>query len=127
MKKFSFISIIIICLLLTAPGILAQTEKTTPAQPKPLEDVSDIMTWKSIGARTLSHNGEWLGYVLAPQEGDGEVIIRQTTSLLGKPPDFPAQEHLPFLRTQIGRLLSFIPKEKKPKNSRNKRKNFIIM
>ena len=81
MKKISNISIIIIILSLlsfTAPGALSQSEKTTPAPLKPLEDVSDILAWKSIRATTLSSNGDWLGYILAPQEGDAEAIVRQT-------------------------------------------------
>jgi dipeptidyl aminopeptidase/acylaminoacyl peptidase len=32
--------------------------------------------WRSIQATQLSRNGEWLVYVLQPQEGDGELVVR---------------------------------------------------
>ncbi len=41
-------------------------------------DPSDLANWKSIRSNTLSDDGRWFGYVLAPNEGDGEVIIRGT-------------------------------------------------
>jgi dienelactone hydrolase len=40
--------------------------------------LDDIMAWKSINATALSEDGAWFGYRLAPAEGDGDVIIRQT-------------------------------------------------
>ncbi len=37
----------------------------------------DIAAWRSIRTTQLSHDGQWFAYVLSPNEGDGEVILRQ--------------------------------------------------
>ena len=36
----------------------------------------DFDSWKSISGQALSHDGHYLAYGLFPQEGDGEVVIR---------------------------------------------------
>ncbi|MBI4877332.1 MAG: hypothetical protein HY822_22120, partial [Acidobacteria bacterium] len=36
----------------------------------------DADNWRSIQSQTLSRDGHWLAYGLFPQEGDGEVIVR---------------------------------------------------
>ena len=36
---------------------------------RPLE-LADIVAWKVISATTVSHDGQWFGYRLAPAEGD---------------------------------------------------------
>ncbi len=33
-------------------------------------------SWKSIQGVTLSRDGAWLAYTLAPQDGDGELVVR---------------------------------------------------
>src|SRR5215470_10757155 len=46
-----------------------------PAQKKPItHDVYD--SWKSIQGTKLSPDGVWLAYALAPQDGDGELVVR---------------------------------------------------
>jgi dipeptidyl aminopeptidase/acylaminoacyl peptidase len=40
----------------------------------------DFDSWKSISGQALSHDGHYLAYGLFPQEGDGEVIIRDLTT-----------------------------------------------
>ena len=42
--------------------------------------VSDIVAWKTIGATTLSNDGQWFGYRLAPGEGDAQLMLRHTSS-----------------------------------------------
>ena len=37
---------------------------------------ADADTWKSISATTLSRDGHYVAYAVFPQEGDGEVILR---------------------------------------------------
>ena len=50
------------------------------AQKKPLtHDVYD--GWKSVGERLISNDGQYTVYTINPQEGDGELIIQQTTTL----------------------------------------------
>ncbi|MCA0232883.1 MAG: prolyl oligopeptidase family serine peptidase [Bacteroidetes bacterium] len=54
-------------------------KKTTPP-PAPISkkalthDVYDF--WKDIPERIVSNNGQWFGYVLNPQEGDGKVVFQ---------------------------------------------------
>src|SRR5690349_13173714 len=58
-----------------------------PAQtPRPMQ-LSDILAWKRITAPTLSNNGEWFAYRLAPAEGDAEVVVRNIKT--GKDQRFP--------------------------------------
>lgn len=37
----------------------------------------DYAGWKSIQTVTLSRDGKWLAYALFPQEGDGQLVIRE--------------------------------------------------
>ena len=41
---------------------------------------ADWDKWKSINSPTLSADGKWAVYTLIPQVGDGELVIRSTTS-----------------------------------------------
>jgi dienelactone hydrolase len=41
---------------------------------------ADISAWKSLRNATLSNDGAWFAYIQAPNEGDAEVIVRQTSA-----------------------------------------------
>lgn len=43
---------------------------------RPLE-VTDFDAWRSIGTPQLSRDGRWLAYSFMPQDGDGEVVVRE--------------------------------------------------
>jgi dipeptidyl aminopeptidase/acylaminoacyl peptidase len=58
----------ILFLLITATLLLAQTKR-------PLNH-NDYDSWKSIVGQRLSNDGKFLAYGVFPQEGDGEVVIR---------------------------------------------------
>lgn len=45
------------------------------AQKRPIT-ANDFDTWKSINGQALSNDGHYLAYGLFPQEGDGEVVVR---------------------------------------------------
>jgi dipeptidyl aminopeptidase/acylaminoacyl peptidase len=47
------------------------------AAPKPIE-IADMATWRAIRGAALSNDGEWFAARIGPNEGDGEVILRQT-------------------------------------------------
>ena len=49
-----------------------------PGQLKTL-DATELSFWKSIRNATTSNDGRWFAYVLAPNEGDGEVVVRLTS------------------------------------------------
>jgi dienelactone hydrolase len=53
----------------------------TPAQPKPALSWKDVASYRSIptfGGTSLSPDGRWMAYVLAPVEGDAELLVRKT-------------------------------------------------
>lgn len=65
-------------------GMLAAA---APAQKRPITP-RDFDTWKSISGPALSNDGRWLAYGLFPQEGDGEVVVRDLKA--GTDRRFPA-------------------------------------
>ncbi len=42
--------------------------------------LDDIISWKNIGLTTLSNDGRWFAYRVAPSEGDAQIIARRTDS-----------------------------------------------
>jgi dipeptidyl aminopeptidase/acylaminoacyl peptidase len=57
-------------ILISTALVVAQA----PAKKPITHDVYD--SWRSIRSTQLSRDGAWLVYVLAPQDGDGEVVAR---------------------------------------------------
>jgi dipeptidyl aminopeptidase/acylaminoacyl peptidase len=53
---------------------------------RPLQ-LQDLVNWKRIAGATVSNDGEWFAYRLAPAEGDAEVILRNVKT--GKELKFP--------------------------------------
>ena len=51
-----------------------------PAGAKRPLTIEDLLSWKSIRFPTLSNDGKWMAYVLAPNEGDAEVVVRATAA-----------------------------------------------
>nr|MBA3295669.1 PD40 domain-containing protein [Acidobacteriota bacterium] len=50
-----------------------------PAAKKSVE-LDDIIAWKNIGTTTLSNDGQWFAWRVAPQEGDAELVVRNIAS-----------------------------------------------
>ena len=65
--------IIALCVsvLLLSTSIFAQQ----PAQKRPLTH-ADYDSWRSIQGQTLSNDGKFLAYALVPQDGNGEIVVR---------------------------------------------------
>jgi hypothetical protein len=57
----------------------AQQPAPTSGPTKQLEP-ADLKAWKTIRSSVLSNDGKWFAYVLAPNEGDANVIIRSTAA-----------------------------------------------
>ena len=57
--------------------LLAMLPIAAQAQKKVLTQ-ADWDRWRSIQSPTLSNDGNWVAYTLAPQVGDGEFVIRST-------------------------------------------------
>lgn len=58
-----------------------------------LLDPGDLTFWKNIRNATLSDDGKWFAYILAPNEGDAELVYRATSDgaaekrfAIGEPP-----------------------------------------
>jgi dipeptidyl aminopeptidase/acylaminoacyl peptidase len=61
-------------------GVAADaTVEQAPAARRAIE-LEDIIAWKSIGATTLSNDGQWFAYRVAPQEGDAELFVRNVAT-----------------------------------------------
>src|SRR5262249_22896777 len=55
-----------------APSIQAREQATAK---RPLTH-QDYDSWRSIQGQTLSRDGKFIAYALAPQDGDGEIVVR---------------------------------------------------
>ncbi len=53
---------------------------TPPASAGRQLSVNDLLGWKGIRTPALSNDGKYFAYVLAPNEGDAEVIVRGTAA-----------------------------------------------
>ena len=68
-----------------AVGIISPVTAQQPAaQPvsttrRPLT-MDDLLSWKGIRTPALSNDGRWMAYLLAPNEGDAQVVIRGTAA-----------------------------------------------
>ena len=47
--------------------------------PRPLTH-ADFDAWRSITTPTLSRDGQWLAYAFMPQDGDGDVVLREVAT-----------------------------------------------
>jgi hypothetical protein len=43
-------------------------------------ELDDIIAWKTIGATTLSTDGQWFAYRLSPGEGNAQIVVRRARS-----------------------------------------------
>ena len=65
--------------LCAAPSIAVAQGAATSTAPRPIT-AADISAWKTLRGAALSNNGQWFAYLQAPNEGDAEVIVRQTAA-----------------------------------------------
>ena len=42
--------------------------------------LNDLLSWKGVRTPQLSNDGKWIAYILAPNEGDAEVVARGTAA-----------------------------------------------
>ena len=66
------LAIAVLALPMLAPRVLTQHA------PKRAMELQDIIDWRNINTPVLSPDGAWFAYRLAPQEGDAEVVVRNT-------------------------------------------------
>ena len=65
--------------LCLGPAVMAAQPAAPQGAPRPIT-AADVSAWKSLRGATLSDDGLWFAYIVAPNEGDAEVIVRQTTA-----------------------------------------------
>lgn len=69
-----------------SPALFAQKKAKKSASPPPPTVIKKPLThdvydfWKDIPERVISNNGQWFGYALNPQEGDGKVVFHNLTT-----------------------------------------------
>ena len=92
MKSIRLRVFVVVALIAALPYVApAPTmEQAPPANGKKSMQLQDIIEWKTVGATSLSKNGEWFAYRVAPQEGDAELIVKNVAS--GKELKFPLGE-----------------------------------
>ena len=61
------------------PIVLLGVLATPLAAQRPL-DLAAFDRWRQIEQETVTRNGEWVAYVLQPDRGDGELVVRATGS-----------------------------------------------
>ncbi|HEY8054296.1 MAG TPA: hypothetical protein VIE13_00140, partial [Terriglobales bacterium] len=62
--------------LALAAALLAQA----PAALKPAVPYSAYDGWRAINGTVLSRDGTWLAYALVPEDGDGELVVRNLST-----------------------------------------------
>ena len=68
----------VLVLSLGSAAVLAAQQPAPVSGPTKQLQPADLKAWKSIRSSVLSSDGKWFAYVLAPNEGDANVIIRST-------------------------------------------------
>ncbi|MFI5311154.1 MAG: alpha/beta hydrolase family protein [Gemmatimonadales bacterium] len=63
-----------------APSAAPVSKWTPPASAGRQLTPTDLLNWKGIRTPQLSNDGKWFAYVLAPNEGDADVVVRQTAA-----------------------------------------------
>src|SRR3954452_5247781 len=64
-----------IALLATMPLGVARAQQQAPAAKRPLTH-QDYDAWRSILAQQVSRDGKFVAYAYMPQDGDGEIVVR---------------------------------------------------
>src|SRR5215218_19679 len=74
MKKLQRSAALLCTFALLATMTLAQQQATAPA--KRLLTHQDYDSWRSILAQQVSRDGKFVAYAYVPQDGDGEIVVR---------------------------------------------------
>ncbi len=75
----------------SSPTVTAAASQ--PPGTKRVLSLEDLLSWKSVRSPQLSNDGRWMAYILAPNEGDAEAVMRGTAAgatetrlAIGEPP-----------------------------------------
>jgi len=95
-QHYRYFSLALLTLLLTSLSVsrqpaIAQSppETKAPTAVKRALSHNDFDAWRTIATPTLSRDGKWLAYSVQPQDGDGELVLREVaTNALGSNADY---------------------------------------
>jgi hypothetical protein len=65
--------------LYATPAVAQPATAVPPGGKRPLS-MDDLLSWKGIRSPALSNDGRWMAYLLAPNEGDAEFVVRGTAA-----------------------------------------------
>ncbi|HKN67382.1 MAG TPA: hypothetical protein VJW73_13960, partial [Gemmatimonadaceae bacterium] len=82
-RRFSSSLTLAALVLFASTGFAQQPQASasvTAARPTGGKQLSpaDLKAWKTIRTPVVSNDGRWFAYILAPNEGDATVVLRQT-------------------------------------------------
>ncbi len=77
MKRLHRRAAVVLPLAFVAAVLVPLAAQQAPAG-RPM-DLGDILSFRAMSTNTLSPDGQWFAYRLAPLEGDSEVVVRSTT------------------------------------------------
>jgi len=102
MKKFSHVLTLLLFLVLSSISITQHPAYSKENDLRPIEDIADIIEWKSIRSSVVSPDGTWFAYYLVPQEGDGKLLVTNTKEEkefnfpAGEPAGYPSSRDIQF-------------------------------
>ena len=79
LRRLLLATVLLALVPLAAPVVLTEQAPAESRSKRAIE-LEDIIAWKTIGATTLSNDGQWFAYRVAPQEGDAELIVRNVAT-----------------------------------------------
>jgi len=127
MKARKTLSVLFAASVVMALVSVVPAQDQAPPGPRPL-GLQDILQWKSIAGAELSRDGIWFLYRLAPQEGESEVVIRQTRGdkiyrfPIGESPRFGSPDEMAFSADAKWAAFLSYPETKEARALRKERK-----
>ncbi|MCR4373993.1 MAG: prolyl oligopeptidase family serine peptidase [Acidobacteria bacterium] len=76
MKRMRTRAVLVLPLVFVVAALVPATAQNTAKRPIGLED---ILSFRAMTTTSLSPDGKWFAYRVAPLEGDSEVIVRSTS------------------------------------------------
>ena len=76
MKRLRLSAVLMLVIAIVA--FVPMAAQNAPTTAKRAMDLEDILAFRAMNATSLSPNGQWVAYRLAPLEGDSEVIVKGT-------------------------------------------------
>jgi len=76
----SIVTVVILFCLALAFQIIGQTNQPASAAERRPITYADYDSWHSIQSKKLSQDGKWVAFVLMPQAGDAELVVRNISS-----------------------------------------------